>query len=177
MAHDCSSVLRSGSFRLTQNPCPLLGLQPAPRLERGMDDGGFSDPRAWRNLKAPSLAEFELLADCAFRRLPQKFRGLCEGLVIRVEDFPEEKVLDDLGAETEFDLLGLFQGVGLPFASESAPVQMPNMIWLYRRPILDYWAEHEETLGAIITHVLVHEIGHHFGLSDDDMRAIEASAA
>ena len=102
---------------------------------------------------------------------------MCEALVIRVEDFPEEKVLDDLGAETEFDLLGLFQGVGLPFASESAPVQMPNMIWLYRRPILDYWAEHEETLGAIITHVLVHEIGHHFGLSDDDMSAIEASAA
>jgi predicted Zn-dependent protease with MMP-like domain len=121
-----------------------------------MDDHGSSDPRAWRNLKAPSLAEFELLADSAFRRLPQKFRALCEDLVIRVEDFPEEKVLDDLGAESEFDLLGLFQGVGLPFRSESAPLQMPNMIWLYRRPILDYWAEHEETLGAIVTHVLVH---------------------
>ena len=65
--------------------------------------------------------------------------------------------------------MGLFQGVGLPFQSESAPVQMPNMVWLYRVPILLYWAEHEETLGAIITHVLVHEIGHHFGLSDDDM--------
>jgi len=98
-------------------------------------------------------------------------------LVIRVADCPEEEVLDDLGAETEFDLLGLFQGIGLPFRSESSPVQMPNMIWLYRRPILDYWAEHEETLGAIITHVLVHEIGHHFGLSDDDMRTIEASVA
>jgi predicted Zn-dependent protease with MMP-like domain len=141
-----------------------------------MDDRGSSDSHAWRNRKAPSLAEFELIADSAFARLPQKFRALCEGLVIRVDDFPEDKVLDDLGAETEFDLLGLFQGVGLPFRSESAPVQMPNMIWLYRRPILDYWAEHEETLGAIITHVLVHEIGHHFGLSDDDMRAIEASA-
>jgi hypothetical protein len=74
------------------------------------------------------------------------------------------------------DLLGLFQGVGLPFRSESAPVQMPNMIWLYRRPILDYWAEHDETLGAIVKHVLVHEIGHHFGLSDADMMAIEATA-
>jgi predicted Zn-dependent protease with MMP-like domain len=82
-------------------------------------------------------------------------------------------VLDDLRAETEFDLLGLFHGVGLPFRSESAAVQMPNMIWLYRRPILDYWAEHDETLGAIVKHVLVHEIGHHFGLSDDDMAAIE----
>ena len=71
------------------------------------------------------------------QRLPQKFRALCEGLVIRVEDFPEEQVLDDLGAESEFDLLGLFQGVGLPFQSESAPLQMPNLIRLYRRPILD----------------------------------------
>ena len=98
------------------------------------------------------------------------------GLVIRVEDFPTEEVLDELGAQSEFDLLGLFQGVGLPFRSESTPGQMPNMVWLYRRPILDYWAEHDEALGAIITHVLVHEIGHHFGLSDDDMAAIEATA-
>jgi predicted Zn-dependent protease with MMP-like domain len=83
-------------------------------------------------------------------------------------------VLDELKAETEFDLLGLFQGVGLPFQSGSAPVQMPNMVWLYRVPILVYWAEHDETLGSIVTHVLVHEIGHHFGLSDGDMEAIEA---
>ena len=139
-------------------------------------DTPFSDPLAWRPVKAPSLAELETLAETAFARLPQKFRALCEGLVIRVEDFPTDEVLDELGAQTEFDLLGLFQGVGLPFRSDSAPVQMPNMIWLYRRPILDYWAEHEEALGAIITHVLVHEIGHHFGLSDGDMEAIEAGA-
>jgi predicted Zn-dependent protease with MMP-like domain len=139
-----------------------------------MTDTPFSDPLAWRPVRAPSLAELEALAETAFGRLPPKFRALCEGLVIRVEDFPTDEVLDELGAQTEFDLLGLFQGVGLPFRSDSAPVQMPNMIWLYRRPILDYWAEHEETLGAIITHVLVHEIGHHFGLSDGDMEAIEA---
>ena len=136
-----------------------------------------SDPLAWRGRKAPSLLELEVLADTAFRRLPQKFRALCDGLVIRVEDFPEDDVLDELRAESEFDLLGLFQGVGLPFRSESAPTQMPNMIWLYRRPILDYWAEHEETLGAIVTHVLVHEIGHHFGLSDADMAGIEAGGS
>jgi predicted Zn-dependent protease with MMP-like domain len=82
-------------------------------------------------------------------------------------------VLEAMRAETEFDLLGLFQGVGLPFRSESAPMQMPNMIWLYRRPILDYWAEHNETLGDIVRHVLIHEIGHHFGLSDAAMEAIE----
>ncbi len=107
---------------------------------------------------------------------PGNSGALCEGLVIQVEDFAPDEVLDDLGLESEFDLMGLFQGVGLPFRSQSAPVQMPNMIWLYRRPILDYWAEHDETLGAIVAHVLVHEIGHHFGLSDEDMEAIEAAA-
>jgi predicted Zn-dependent protease with MMP-like domain len=135
-----------------------------------------SDPLAWRPVKAPSLAALEVLAEGVFRHLPRKFRALCEGVVIQVDDFPSEEVLDELKAETEFDLLGLFQGTGLPFRSESAPVQMPNMIWLYRRPILDYWAEHDETLGAIIKHVLVHEIGHHFGLSDGDMEAIEDAA-
>jgi len=140
-----------------------------------MADPAFSDPLAWRTVKAPSLEELEIIAERAFQRLPEKFRALCEGLVIRVDDFPTEEVMDELGAETEFELLGLFQGVGLPFQSESAPTHMPNMVWLYRRPILDYWAEHDETLGAIVTHVLVHEIGHHFGLSDDDMATIEAS--
>jgi predicted Zn-dependent protease with MMP-like domain len=141
-----------------------------------MAEEALSDPLAWRGVKAPSLAALEVIADTAFSRLPEKFRALCEGLVIRVEDFPDDDVLDELQAESEFDLLGLFQGVGLPFRSDSAPVQMPNMVWLYRRPILDYWADHDETLGAIITHVLVHEIGHHFGLSDADMAAIEAAA-
>jgi len=135
-----------------------------------------SDPLAWRPIKAPSLADLEVLAGDIFRHLPRRFRDLCADLVIQVDDFPSDEVLDRMGAETDFDLLGLFQGVGLPFRSESAPVQMPNMIWLYRRPILDYWAEHDEALGALVRHVLVHEIGHHFGLSDADMAAIERSA-
>ncbi len=135
-----------------------------------------SDPLAWRPVKAPSLAELEVLAGELFRHLPKKFRDLCADVVIHVDDFPADEVLDEMGAENEFDLLGLFHGVGLPFRAESAPVQMPNMIWLYRRPILDYWAEHDETLGAIVKHVLVHEIGHHFGLSDADMAAIEQTA-
>jgi predicted Zn-dependent protease with MMP-like domain len=132
-----------------------------------------TDPLAWRPRKAPSLVELEVLAGEVFVGLPQRFRDLCEGLVIRVDDFPTDEVLDDMCIDSEFGLLGLFHGVGLPFRSESAPMQMPNMIWLYRRPILDYWAEHDATLGAIVAHVLVHEIGHHFGLSDDDMEAIE----
>ena len=129
----------------------------------------------WRPLKAPSLAEFEVMAIEAFRKLPDNFRALCADLVIRIDDFATDEVLDHLGARSEFDVLGLFQGVGLPFRSESAPVQMPNMIWLYRRPIIDYWAENDESFGAIVTHVLVHEIGHHFGMSDDDMMTLEAS--
>jgi predicted Zn-dependent protease with MMP-like domain len=141
-----------------------------------MNDHSLADPLLWRPLKAPSLDEFEIIAAEAFKRLPENFRTRCEDLVIRVEDYPTEEVLDAMGIESELDLLGLFQGVGLPFQSESAPQQMPNMVWLYRVPILLYWAEHDETLGHIITHVLVHEIGHHFGLSDDDMFAIERAA-
>ena len=137
--------------------------------------GSSDDPQALRGTLAPSLDEIEAMAQEAYARLPETVRALCEGVVIRVEDFPTEEVLDTMGAESEFDLLGLFQGVGLPFQSTQVSGQMPNMVWLYRRPILDYWAEHEETLGAIVTHVLVHEIGHHFGLSDEDMEAIEAS--
>ena len=135
-----------------------------------------SDPLAWRPVTAPSLAALEVLAGDIFRHLPKRFRDLCADVVIQVDDFPSDEVLDAMQTESEFDLLGLFQGVGLPFRAESAPLQMPNMIWLYRRPILDYWAEHEETLGAIVRHVLVHEIGHHFGLSDADMAQIEAAA-
>jgi len=141
-----------------------------------MPNSPIADPLAWRSVKTPSLTDLEVLARDVFARLPAKFRALCEGLVIQVEDFAPDEVLNDLGLESEFDLMGLFQGVGLPFRSGSAPVQMPNMIWLYRRPILDYWAEHDETLGAIVAHVLVHEIGHHFGLSDADMEAIEDAA-
>jgi predicted Zn-dependent protease with MMP-like domain len=134
------------------------------------------DLAAWRGLAAPGLADFEAMAAEAYAGLPERFRGLCEDLVIRVEDFPEESVVEAMNLGSEFDLLGLFQGVGLPFQAPSAPAAMPNMVWLYRRPILDYWAEHEDTLGDIVTHVLVHEIGHHFGLSDDDIQAIEAGA-
>jgi predicted Zn-dependent protease with MMP-like domain len=139
-----------------------------------MSETVSSGPPAWRSLQAPSLAEFEALAMEVFRGLPQKFRALCADLVIQVEDFPTDEVLDHMGIESPFDLMGLFQGIGLPFRSETVSGAMPNMIWLYRRPILDYWAEHEESLGAVIAHVLVHEIGHHFGLSDADMEAIEA---
>lgn len=124
-------------------------------------------------LTAPSLTDIEDLAALAFEGLPEDFRDLCGNVVIKVTEFPAEDVLREMDAGP-FDLLGLFQGVGL--AQDGATPEtgrLPNMVFLYRRAILDYWAEHEDSLGAVVTHVLVHEIGHHFGLSDDDMYGIE----
>ena len=136
-----------------------------------------SDPARLKSLQAPSLADLEAIADEAFAALPEEFRALCEGLVIRVEDFPDEETLEEMEAESEFELLGLFRGRGLAHRGAMMETgEFPNMVWLYRRPILDYWAEHEETLGHVVTHVLVHEIGHHFGLSDEDMEEIERGA-
>lgn len=130
----------------------------------------------WMKREAPTLAEFEEIAAEAYRRLPGRFRALTGDLLIRIEDFPTDDVLDQLGLKSEFDLLGLYSGVDLARKSVLDVSPMPDMVFLYRRPILDYWAEHEETLGAIISHVLIHEIGHHFGLSDADMEKIEAEA-
>ena len=135
-------------------------------------------PETWHDVTAPSLDEFEALAAFAYARLPAGFRRLCKGLVIRVEDFPTDEVLKEFDTESDYELLGLFTGVGLAHDGAVAESgRLPNMVHLYRRPIIDYWAEHEEALGAVITHVLVHEIGHHFGLSDDDMERIEGEAA
>jgi predicted Zn-dependent protease with MMP-like domain len=131
----------------------------------------------WQDATAPSLLEFEALADAAYQRLPDRFRALCKGLVIRVADFPTDDVLKEMEIEDEFGILGLFSGVGLPHDGAVPETgRLPNLIHLYRRPIFDYWAAHEEALDAIITHVLVHEIGHHFGLSDDDMERLEREA-
>jgi len=135
--------------------------------------GGGKD---WAGKRAPSLGDFEALADAAWRRLPRQFRDLCGDVVIRIEDFPTDEVLRELNLDSPFDLMGLFQGVSLDRKSVMDPAGLPNMVYLYRRPILDYWAEHEETLGHLVAHVLVHEIGHHFGLSDADMEHIEATA-
>lgn len=131
----------------------------------------------WHKHRAPSLEEFETIANAAFQKLPAAFRDMTKDVLIRVEDFPTDEVLDSLGIESEFGLLGLYHGIDLTRQSVLDVSPLPEMIFLYRRPILDYWAEHDDKLGDIITHVLVHEIGHHFGLSDADMERIEAQAA
>jgi predicted Zn-dependent protease with MMP-like domain len=135
------------------------------------------DTKDWDKREAPSLTELEMLADAAYRRLPDAFRRLIGDVIVRVEDFPTDEVLASMGIDSPFDLLGLYTGVDLARKSVMDVSPMPDMVFLYRRPILDYWAEHEETLGRIVTHVLVHEIGHHFGLSDADMERIEEEAA
>jgi predicted Zn-dependent protease with MMP-like domain len=133
-------------------------------------------PVDWRGATAPSLVEFEELAAQAWERLPQEFRAMCEGVVIRIEDFATDEVLKSLGIDSPFDLMGLYQGVSLDRKSVMDSGREPDMVFLYRRAILDYWAESDETLGSLVTHVLIHEIGHHFGLSDADMVALEAQA-
>ncbi len=130
----------------------------------------------WKSVTAPTLADFEVLASAAWDRLPAEFRQMCGDLVIRVEDFAIDEVLEELEIDSSFDLMGLYQGSSLDKKSVSDVPREPDMVFLYRRAILDYWADEEETLGDIITHVLVHEIGHHFGFSDADMEDIEAEA-
>jgi len=130
----------------------------------------------WSATDAPSLDDFELLARDAFASLPEGFRALVEGVVFVVQDFPDRDVMTDMELESEFEILGLFHGPDMAARESNIGVAAPTMILLYRRPILDYWAEHHEKLGDIVRHVLVHEIGHHFGLSDDEMEGIEDAA-
>jgi len=148
---------------------PLNSRYSSPVMTSGSD--------SWSGRSAPSLEDFKAMAESAFAALPDQFRRLAGDVTFVVAEFPDDDVLDEMEAESAFDLLGLFQGVGLAHAPATPQTgTTPNGIWLYRRPILDYWAEHEESLGDVITHVLVHEIGHHFGLSDDDIEAIEDDA-
>jgi len=139
--------------------------------------GEIDQSADWADRHAPSLAEFESLARDAYACLPDEFRALSGDVVLRISDFPPDEIVEDMALETPFDLLGLFEGHGIGERFSLETGELPNTISLYRRAILDYWAENEETLGDIVTHVLIHEIGHHFGLSDDDMERIEAAAA
>ena len=130
--------------------------------------------KTWKDSEAPSLDDFAALADEAFKALPQPFKRMAGEVRMTVEDFATDEVLDELGIEDAFELTGLYQGVNLAERSVLDPVVQPSQVYLYRRPILDEWAERGEvTLYELVTHVLVHEIGHHFGLSDADIHAAE----
>jgi predicted Zn-dependent protease with MMP-like domain len=137
-----------------------------------MSDVSASD---WSARLAPSLDAFTALAESAFAALPSRFRQFTGDVVFRVQDFADPEVLDDLGIEDPFELSGLYQGVSRMDRSALAPAPMASMVFLYRRPILDEWAERGDvSLGELVAHVLIHEIGHHFGLSDADIDAIQA---
>ena len=129
----------------------------------------------WSHRKAPDLKDFEALASDTLANLPVDLLSYCSHIQISLAEFAPDDVLDSLGIEDPFELLGLFEGNGLVEGEHLAGTgQMPNRIWLFRRPILEHWSAMDETLGDVVTHVLVHEIGHHFGLSDADMERLEA---
>jgi predicted Zn-dependent protease with MMP-like domain len=126
---------------------------------------------------APGLDDLAVLAEAAFAALPEPFRRLAGEILFRVQDFAPDDVLDDLGIEDPFELTGLYHGVDLAQRSVLGPAAPPAVVFLYRRPILDEWCERGDvTLEALVTHVLVHEVGHHFGLSDAQIASIELSA-
>ena len=124
----------------------------------------------------PSLAEIEELAEEALRTIPRRLQQELGRVVMRVEEFPDTETEEAMGLDSPFDILGLYRGVALPHKSISDPRPDFDMIFLYRRPILDYWCETGEDLYTVVRHVLIHEIGHHFGFSDDDMERIEEEA-
>lgn len=128
------------------------------------------------SLLAPDADAIETLARAALARLPEPFAAHLDGVLLRIEDFAEQEVLDELGIEDPFDLSGLYTGRPIGDKSVSDSGAMPDMIHLYRRSLLDEWIETGVALDALITHVVIHEVGHHFGLSDDDMHALEAAA-
>jgi len=122
----------------------------------------------------PSLADLEELAQRALDTIPFRLKQHLGAVVIRVEEFPDEETEEAMGLESPFDILGLYRGVALPHKSISDPRPDLDMVFLYRRPILDYWCETGDDLMRVVRHVLIHEIGHHFGFSDEDMTRIEA---
>jgi len=125
---------------------------------------------------APDLADFDAMTRAALTVIPDPLRGFAKDVVVRVDEFPDDDVCAEMPLESPFEILGLYQGIALNEKDVSTSDAQPDMVFLYRRPILDYWAETGEDLNRIVRHVLIHEIGHHFGLSDDDMHALEELA-
>ena len=125
---------------------------------------------------APTLAEIDALAREALGSLPAELKQFTTDVVLQVDEFPSDDVCEDMELETPFDILGLYQGISLADKRGDASGALPDMVFLYRRPILDYWCESGEDLAHVVRHVVIHEIGHHFGFSDETMEAIEAAA-
>ena len=164
-------------MEVKSDPTPgILRVGPY-RILRHIARGGMANVFAAEDVDGNVVALKVLFAQVSEPAARRRFRDLCGDLVIRIEDFPTEDILDSMKIDSPFGLLGLYSGVDLARKSVMDPGGMPDMVFLYRRPILQYWTEREDSIDAIVAHVLVHEIGHHFGLSDDDMHRIESEAA
>jgi len=154
-----------------------LRLASRPQVAMTIDMPVFNNPRTTPCFTtAPSIEDIEAIAAEALATIPCEFRQHVGNVRIQVDDFPDEEVEKTMELDTPFDLLGLYQGVSMKERGASHIANDIDRIFLYRRPILDFWCESGEDLAHIVRHVLIHEIGHHFGLSDDDMDAIEAKA-
>lgn len=127
-------------------------------------------------ISPPSLADIDALAREALNLLPPDLKKFTEGVILQVEEFPDDDVCAEMELETPFDILGLYQGVSLAEKQIEASGGTPDLVFLYRRPILDYWCETGEDLAHVVRHVLIHEIGHHFGYSDDEMETLDTIA-
>ena len=130
-------------------------------------------PQTTPPLLPPSREEIERLAGEALLTIPQALGRHVANVVFRIEEFPDAAVQRKFNVKSPFDLLGLYRGIALPRRGANMTRRTNDMIYLYRRPLIDYWAETGEPLGDIIRHVVIHEIGHHFGFSDEDMERIE----
>ena len=130
----------------------------------------------WSDQAAPSLDEITAMAEAAFAALPAVFRRMTGDVVFHVQDFADEQVLADLEIEDPFDLTGLYSGAHVGLRDAMGPAPETSRVFLYRRPILDEWCERGDVaLSELVAHVLIHEIGHHFGLTDEQIEAIEAA--
>lgn len=129
-----------------------------------------------KELSPPSLADIDEMAHTALASLPEPLKRMTEGVVVQVMDFPDDDVCEEMELESPFDILGLYQGTSLMEKRVESSGAVPDLVFLYRRPILDYWCETGEDLHHVVRHVLIHEIGHHFGFSDDDMESLEVEA-
>ena len=128
----------------------------------------------WAEATAPDLAAFESLAEAAFDALPPPIRAACAGIALRVDDFAPPEVLDEMGIDDPFALTGLYQGVALTEKSLADVAPTPDEVWLFRRPILEEWIDRGDVaLGRLVAHVLVHELAHHFGWSDERIAQID----
>jgi predicted Zn-dependent protease with MMP-like domain len=150
---------------------------PGPARSASVSPAGAEAMTAMQSKSAsaaPSLADLEGLAERAFRGLPAEVRRACAGLAIRVADFPDDDLLREMGIEDPFELTGLYEGTALTEKSVLDQPLQPDTVWLFRRPILEEWIERGDVaLDRLVSHVLVHEIAHHLGWSDDDIRAVD----